>query len=132
MATRAEKYAAKLSGDNRKRLYDAQKDFMVKQEAAATQELEKIEIEVKNFAQGEPIVYLPYYIIFAKEICKKRNKFKGLTLLNEIIILETKWESRGLNGVLLDKIKTYYVQPYAYIHPFRLDVSLLDGPNVLF
>jgi len=131
MINRAKKWEKKLSGDNRKRLYDAQKPFMVIQEAAATKDLVNIEIQVKQIVQGEPIILIPYYIIFGKEIYSKQRKFKDLTLLNEIVILENKWEMRGLDPILLEEIKRFYVQPYLYITPFRLDISLLDGPHVL-
>jgi len=131
MLERLKKFARKISGDNRKRLYDAQKESMVLQEAEATEELVKREAQIKSLVQGEPILFLPYYIIFAKEIYSKQNKFKDVTLLNEVVILEQKWESRGLNPIVLEKIKNLYVQSYANIRPFRLDISLLDGPNVL-
>lgn len=128
---RTEKYAKKISGDNRKRLYDAQKVFMVKQETTATYDLVAIEKQIKLMVQGEPITLIPYYIIFGKEIYSKQKKFKSQTLLNEIVILEQKWESRGLDPILLEEIKRFYVQPYLYITPFRLDISLLDGPHIL-
>jgi len=131
MNKRAEKFKKKLSGDNRKRLYDAQKERMIKQEAKHTKELVKREEQIKRLVQGELFIHLPYYIIFAKEIYSKQNKFKDLALLNEIIILERKWESRGLNPIILEQIKNLYVQAYANIRPFRLDVSLLDGVHVL-
>jgi len=131
MATRAENYEARISGDNRKILYDRQKDLMVAQESAATQELVKRELEIKQLVQGEPIILIPYYIIFAKEIYKKQNKFKAQTLINEVEILEEKWRARGLNPNLLDKIKVFYVEAYKLGATFRLDISLLDGPHVL-
>ncbi|MBA7658703.1 hypothetical protein ES703_66662 [subsurface metagenome] len=112
MERRIEKYAKKLSGDNRKRLYDAQKDQMVKLETKASEDLVKIEIQIKNMALGYPALHLPYYIIFGKEIYSKQKKFKGQTLLNELRILDDKWEMRGLNSELLMKIKLFYVPSY--------------------
>jgi len=54
MINRAKKWEKKLSGDNRKRLYDAQKPFMVIQEAAATKDLVNIEIQVnKSFRASQ-------------------------------------------------------------------------------
>lgn len=129
--SRIEKWKAKLSGENRKRLYDAQKEMMVRLETKASRDFEKIELFVKNLVQGQPIIYLPYYMIFAKEIYKRQKKFTGQTLLNELIILDYKWEQRGLNGHLLDQIKAFYVEAYASIIPFRLDISELDGPDIL-
>ena len=112
MSSRIEKWKKKLSGDNRKRLYDAQKPFMVQQEAEATKDLVKIEEQIKLLVQGEPIIHIPYYIIFGKEIYSKRRKFKSQTLIDELAILDKKWEARGLDAGLLTKIKTFYVQPY--------------------
>ena len=115
MKSRIEKYAKKISGDNRKRLYDAQKDQMVKLETRASEDLVKIEIQIKNMAQGYPALHLPYYIIFGKEIYSKQKKFKGQTLLNELRILDDKWEMRGLDGTLLNTIKRFYVPTYPVV-----------------
>lgn len=132
---RADKWKAKLSGDNRKRLYDVQKERMVRLETEATNDLVQIELQIKQMAQGQPILHLPYYIIFGKEIYSKRKKFKAQTLINELGILDDKWEARGLDATLLNQIKRFYVQDYPPIppvaDPFRLDISLLDGPDVL-
>lgn len=131
MTTRAERYANKLSGDVRKKRYDAQKPLMVKQEAAATNALVKIETQIKQIVQGEPIILIPYYIIFGKEIYSKQKKFKAQTLVNEIEILEEKWRARGLNWELLEIIKLFYVEAYKNLAHFKLDISFLDGPHVL-
>lgn len=129
--TRIERWKEKLSGDTRKQRYDSQKQFMVRKEANATRDLVRIEEEVKILTQGEPIILIPYYIIFAKEIYSKQNKYKSRTLINEIEILETKWIRRGLSGTLLDHLKEFYVEEYKLLKHFHLDISLLDGAEVL-
>ena len=128
MIKRAVKWAQKLSGINRGRLYDAQKSQMVKLETIASVDLEKIEIQIKSMAQGYPALHLPYYIIFGKEIYKRQNKFKGQTLLNELRILDDKWERRGLDGDLLEKIKVFYVPTYRKLICIvaRFDVGRFD------
>jgi hypothetical protein len=134
MATRAEKWAAKLSGSARKQRYDAQKPQMVRLEAEATEALVKIEKEVKQMVQGEPVILLPYYIIFGKELHRLITHHTDKTLINEAIILEQKWSSRGLKDFFLDRMKHYYIQPYVTppaIPWFRLDISLLDGPDIM-
>lgn len=131
MADRLEKFKEKISGEVRKQRYDAQKDEMVRLETRASIDMAKIELQVKQMADGYPALYLPYYIIFAKEIYSKQKKFKGQTLLNELTILDYKWEQRGLNPILLEEIKVFYVPIYSTIIPFRFDISLLDGPNIL-
>jgi len=112
MKSRIEKFKKKISGENRKRLYDAQKDQMVRLESKASEDLVNIELQIKEMAQGYPALHLPYYIIFGKEIYKKQNKFKSQTLINELVILDKKWEMRGLDAGLLTKIKTFYVPSY--------------------
>jgi hypothetical protein len=131
MATRAEKYAAKLSGDNRKRLYDSQKKQMCELEGQATQDLVGIEYEVKKMASGVSVIQLPYYIIFAKELYMLSSHHQDQTLINEALILERKWVSRGLDNILLEQIKKFYIPAYQIPTGFRLDISLLDGPDVL-
>ena len=131
MARGAEKWAAKLSGDSRKAAIDRQKNRMCKLEKQATEALIQIEREVKQICQGTSTLLIPYYIIFGKEIYRLRRHHKDETLINEAVILETKWEARGLDANLLDAIKTFYIPAYKPPVYFRLDISLLDGPDVL-
>ena len=125
---RADKWKAKLSGDNRKRLYDSQKERMVKLETIANQDFERIEKQIKIFIQGQPIYLHHFYMAFAKEIYSKRKKFKHQTLINEIVILENKWRARGLDDEVLVKIKRFYVQAYGPIADLlaRFDVGRFD------
>ena len=131
MARGSEKWAAKLSGDNRKLLYDRQKNFMARLEAKATRKLVQIEYEVKQICQGVLITHLPYYIIFAKELYRLRYHHSTTTLITEAEILEEKWRARGLNYGLLDTIKAYYIPSYETRQHFKLDISDLDGTHVL-
>jgi hypothetical protein len=108
---RIEKFAAKISGDIRKQRYDSQKIKMVEQETLASAELEKIELDVKGIVDGEPALYLPYYIIFAKEVYSKMKKFEGPTLTMELIVLMNKWASRGLNFIFMREIARRYSIP---------------------
>lgn len=131
MSQRLEKWKKTLDSDKQKKAFDNLKPFMAELEAIHTKALVKIEKEIKEICQGVATTLLPYYIIFGKEIYSKQRKFKDLTLLNEVVILEQKWESRGLDPIILERIKRFYVQPYLYITPFRCDISLLDGPHIL-
>lgn len=112
MIDRAKKWAAKLSGDNRKKLYDAQKEQMVKLETIASMNFEQIEKQVKRIVNGVPTYLEHFYMAFAKEIYSKQKKFKGQTLLNELAILDDKWHRRGLDETLLNTIKMFYVPTY--------------------
>lgn len=131
MTERIDKWKAKLDSDNRKRLTDAQKPTMVKLEAQATIALVKIEVAIKLMTQGEPVLHLPYYIIFGKELYRISNTSSSLAWINEAEILEEKWRARGLNYLILEKIKEFYLQMYKNWQHFKLDVSLLDGDHRL-
>jgi len=65
---------------------------------------------------------------FAMEIYSKQKKFTGLTLLNEIIILQNKWRARGLDDEMLIKIKCFYVPSYVSLTKLwaRFDVGKFD------
>lgn len=131
MGDRIEKYKTKLSGEIRKQRYDSQKKQMVELETAASADMEKIEVEIKSMVQDQPALYLPYYIIFAKEIYSKKKKFTGQTLINELKILDEKWNRRGLDWITLENIKNFYVPAYPEGLFFIMDLSLLDGPHIL-
>lgn len=127
MGKRAEKFAAKLDGKVRKKLYDAQKPFMVKQEAYHTKALVEIELKVKQICNTAPLLHQYYYIIFGKEMYSKSRAHTGETLIDEAVILEEKWRLRGLDNTLLEKIKEIFIK----INPFLLDISDLDGNDRL-
>ncbi|MEM2614619.1 MAG: hypothetical protein QXO15_10445 [Nitrososphaerota archaeon] len=93
----------------------------------------KIEQEVKSLVEGlTDKINLVYYIVFAKQVNKLIGKYKGEVLINELKILDEIWEKRGLDPQLLLKIKLYYYPQYPHlINYFRLDISELDGPDVL-
>ena len=132
MNKRAEKWASKLSGANRKRLYDIQKPRMVELEKIASENFEKIELRIKEMTRNEPVIYQHFYMAFAKQIYKLINKSNGQTLINELIILEEIWRNRGLDPDKLDEIKMFYVTPYIKIYEelyklwCRFDVGLFD------
>jgi len=131
MSDRLEKFKAKLNGDTRKQRIDAQKPQMIKLYANETEHLIEVEKKVKIITNGESTIYIPYYIIFGKEIYKKQKIFKQQTLLNEVEILQAKWIKRGLKFLILDKIKKLFVQEYPLSDYFIMDLSLLDGNDRL-
>jgi len=131
MLERAEKWAKKLSGSVRKQRIDAQKPQMVRLEKEATEHLVAIELAVKELARGEPLVHLPYYIIFGKELYRLSKTYSSEAWINEAEVLEEKWRARGLNMDVLQKIKEFYLQSYKNWQHFKLDISELDGPHRL-
>jgi len=122
MTDRIEKFKAKISGDVRKKLYDNQKKSMVKQEAEATNKLVKIEEQVKAILPGISTIYLPYYIIFGKEINRVLARHKSETALSEICLLCRKWHERGLDPINLNKVAILYTSMACF------DVKECDYP----
>ena len=131
MSRRIDKFEKKLDGEIRGRLFDEQKEMMVAKEKIAIVELVETEVKTKGIVDGEPVILLPYYIIFAKECVKLRKKYIGWPLSNEIEIREEKWRMRGLDPNLLNDIKVFFVPAYEFMAHFRLDISKLDGPHIL-
>ena len=128
---RVDKFIKKISGQSRKERIDRQKSVMISKETFHTPKLVKIEIEIKKIVNGEPVSLLPYYIIFGKEIYRRQNMMKFKTLVNEVQELEQKWLKRGLNPFLLNSIKLKYLGGFEVWKAFELDISDLDGVNVL-
>jgi len=108
MAKKAEqrqnKYKAKIEGSVVGKGYDATKELSVRQEKAATESLVSIENKVKAMLSGVSTIQLPYYIIFAKEIYRVLSTHTAKTAGQEICLLATKWESRGLEAEYLKRI----------------------------
>lgn len=127
MGSRIDKFREKISGEARKRLYDAQKDLMVANETQPTKDLVAIELQVKEICNTAPLLHQYYYIIFAKECYSKTLSHKDAILIDEIVILENKWYMRGLDHTFMEKIKEIFIK----IEPFLLDISLLDGNDRL-
>ena len=108
MENRAEKYKAKINGDVAKQRYDATKELSVKQEKAATEDLVKIEEQVKSILPGVSTILIPYYIIFAKEIYRLKSKHTSATLEMELCGKCRKWWVRGLEPQYLNRISLLY------------------------
>jgi len=105
MIRRLEKWKKTLNSDAQKKAFDNQKDSMVKSETKHTKELVYIEEAIKRVADGQSVIHLPYYIIFGKELYSKLLKFVAQTLLDEVCILEKKWETRGLDLPTLQAVE---------------------------
>lgn len=91
----------------------------------------QVEIEhIVNRIAGSTINRV-YYIIFGKEANAVIEKHKGGTADTEIEILQQKWSARGLSIATMDLIKNAIGYTVPAIGPFRLDVSALDGTDVL-
>lgn len=129
---RTKKYKGKLVGDIAKQRIDAYGPEQKKHFGSAIGEQVEAEVYVKGLVGGQvALPFVPYYIIFAKEVLKARRKQSGQTLLNEIEVLQNKWIGRGLSWELLGAIKENYVPIYPTLQPFIMDSSLLDGQDRL-
>lgn len=89
-----------------------------------------VERAVKEILEqhGVSPIFNHYYMEFGKTINKLKNKFKGGTLKTEAEILQTAWAKRGLDVGVMDEIKGWATVTGLC---FKLDHSLLDGPDVL-
>jgi coenzyme F420-reducing hydrogenase alpha subunit len=130
---RLEKYDKKLSGD----IYKNRTEELRKQQIAQYKASISKQIEIENFVKQvlqkyeEKAHMTNYYMIFAKQIYALTQKYKDQTLINEAKALDALWNSRGLREDILLYIKKYFIPNYQIISYFRLDVSRLDGPDVL-
>jgi len=85
-------------------------------------------------AAGVPTFSIPYYIIFAKQLCRIRDAYTSATRAVEAGILYQVWQQRGLDPALLVKVAEVVgvaVAPPPYVPPpvpkvFRLDEGMLD------
>jgi len=111
--------------------YDQKKNFSI-----SVQEQVNIERDIKVLIKlTNDKINLHQYIIFAKEVRKMMRKYKKDTLFGELKLLDDLWTGRGLDPLFLWSIKKYYLPAYPYgpstLNLFRLDISLLDGSDVL-
>lgn len=109
---RSEKFKNKISGKIAGERTEAQKDQMIKKETKYFAESEKMQNKVKIMIDGEPTILIHYYFCFAEEILKLKKLHDGQTLLDELRILDDKWEMRGLKKQILNTIKIFYVPAY--------------------
>lgn len=130
---RIKKYTKKIDGEVIKRRAEELRREMERKQKEHFEKAVKIENEVKKILEGESTLNIIYYIIFAKELEKLKEKYGGETLMKEVEILGNKWEKRGLDVLKLEQIKTYYIPSYKkqILNIFTLDESELDGNDVL-
>jgi len=128
---RYERYEKKIISDVIKNRIENQKKEMVRKEKDYFPKAEEIENKIKILCKEANSLQIVYYIIFAKEIMKLLGKHKTTTMLEELEILQQKWELRGLDELLMERIKENFVPMYVPDNIFKLNISLLDGEKVL-
>lgn len=112
MGRRLEKWKKALNSEAQKKAFDNQKKEMARKESKHTKELVYIEEAIKEIADGQQIIHLPYYMIFGKEIYSKSLKNTETTLFNEACILKQKWRTRGLDEDILRNIFDLFLINY--------------------
>jgi len=121
---RKNKYAAKLNSDVIGSVYNTTKKSAVDQQKEYFAEAERLEMQVKGIIDGVPSILQHFYIAAAEEMARVVKKHDDLTALNEFVIIDAKWVSRGLDPQYLNKIKTLFLQPY--INVCKFDVGFFD------
>lgn len=130
MASRIEKYKRNYNSKRVGAAYETSKERAVEKEKIATEKLVYIEEAIKRIADGQPIIHLPYYIIFGKEIYSKTLKHESETLWDEICILEKKWRTRGLAGSILEEIEYLLAPDYRSCLTIPFDARVIwTGTN---
>jgi len=124
MGDRSDKFEKKISGDIAKQRYDAQKEYMTRKEKVYFADAVATENKIKEVLNDVGSFEIVYYIIFAKELQKLKRKHSEATLMQEVGVLERKWEIRGLNIDNLVKVKELYVP--ILLNVCRFDVGKYD------
>jgi len=115
---RSRKYEKKIIGDVVGKRYDDVKKKMVRSERNYMINAVAIENEIKLLINDVGSFGIIYYIIFAKELIKMRERHAGYVLLDEVRILREKWEARGLDRERLKRIEMLYIPRYCVIARF--------------
>lgn len=119
---RSRRYKAKIRG----KVLPGQKAGF----AGAVRSQVQTEIDVKNILtqHGVMVGLIHFYMDFGKKVMQLKQKFSGQTMRDEVEALQRHWAQRGLDVAVLDAIKGWGAVTGL---PWRLDHSLLDGPDVL-
>ncbi len=105
---RINKYIAKLEPEINKKRYDALKEQMIENVIPKYQELTSLDTKIKAILDSHPDTiptqYL-YYFSYVKEIWRLTNKYSGIMLYKLVAITESKWEAKGLNKEIMEKLR---------------------------
>jgi|YelNatPaOPRAMG01_1025707.scaffolds.fasta_scaffold42533_1 hypothetical protein len=104
---RLKKYEAKLDPEVIKKRFEAERKMMIEQEANLIPELCELEESAKVLIDEgcTSVIKYPFYLAYARELWRLTKRYGGNMLLQEIRILEMKWEARELDPSLLEKIR---------------------------
>lgn len=102
---RIAKYKAKIDGDVHKNRYDATRTLAIASEDTYCPLAQALEEAVKTAIDGERTIYIPYYLIFGKQVAKALANHTTVTAQLEIDNAHAIWELRGLVSATLDTVE---------------------------
>ena len=106
---RIAKWNAKYDTTRVKAILDEMRPTMLANVTAVFPMITAMELQVKQVCDGAgvPIIQYPFYLNFGRQIwALSRKEVSGESLAQESAILITKWTARGLQGPVLQAIRT--------------------------
>ena len=119
-AKRIANWNAKYNTERIKATLDDKRPAMLASVTAVFPMITAMEIQVKQVCDGAgvPTIQYPFYLNFGREIwALSRKEVSGESLAQESAILITKWTARGLQGPVLQAIRTDVFNVAAPIAP---------------
>ena len=111
---------AKYDTTRIKATLDAKRPAMLQSVTAVTPMITAMELQVKQVCDGAgvPTIQYPFYLCFGREMwALTRKDISGESFAQEAAILITKWTARGLQGPVLQAIRTDVFNVSAPIAP---------------
>ena len=111
---------AKYDTTRIKATLDAKRPAMLQSVTAVTPMITAMELQVKQVCDGAgvPTIQYPFYLCFGREMwALSRKDISGESFAQEAAILITKWTARGLQGPVLQAIRTDVFNVSAPIAP---------------
>ena len=117
---RIAKWNAKFDTERVKGALDAMRPTMLQNVTAVFPLITAMELQVKQVCDGSGVstIQYPFYLNFGRQIwALSRKEVSGESLAQESAILITKWTARGLQGPVLQAIRTDVFNVAAPIAP---------------
>ena len=117
---RIAKWNAKYDTTRVKAILDEMRPTMLANVTAVFPMITAMELQVKQVCDGAgvPTIQYPFYLNFGREIwALSRKEVSGESLAQDSAILITKWTARGLQGPVLQAIRTDVFNVAAPIAP---------------
>ncbi|MEO0130317.1 MAG: hypothetical protein ABIK76_01290 [candidate division WOR-3 bacterium] len=105
---RVNKYIAKLDPEINKKRYESLKEQMIENIIEKYGELAALDTKIKTILDTHPETIPTQYVFYfsyAKEIWRLTNKYSGIMLYKLVAISESKWEAKGLNKEIMEKLR---------------------------